>query len=148
MHRDSLGWDACTEGWENRCEVGRVRSHPLDSLSKTYKRAVIKGFLEAAVWAESPEDEPTNAEDFSDFDIRWAARQCLRFLEAARAYLDEDDDPEQIGHDLWLTQAGHGAGFWDGDYQPEERGKRLTEITYSILRDHTILVECGIPSFY
>ena len=21
-----------------------------------------------------------------------------------------------FGHNLWLTQNGHGAGFWDGDY--------------------------------
>lgn len=30
------------------------------------------------------------------------------------------------GHDFWLTRAGHGAGFWDGDL-PEELGERLTQ---------------------
>lgn len=24
---------------------------------------------------------------------------------------------EQLGHDLWLTCNGHGAGFWDGDWE-------------------------------
>lgn len=30
------------------------------------------------------------------------------------------------GHDFWLTRAGHGAGFWDGDL-PTDLGERLTE---------------------
>jgi hypothetical protein len=32
----------------------------------------------------------------------------------------------QAGHDLYLTQAGHGAGFWDGGWPAY--GDRLTEI--------------------
>ena len=24
--------------------------------------------------------------------------------------------PAQAGHDFWLTRNGHGAGFWDGDW--------------------------------
>jgi hypothetical protein len=30
-------------------------------------------------------------------------------------------------HDFWLTRNGHGAGFWDGDYE-EELGEKLTAI--------------------
>jgi hypothetical protein len=26
------------------------------------------------------------------------------------------DDPSRAGHDFWLTRNGHGAGFWDGDW--------------------------------
>jgi len=41
----------------------------------------------------------------------------------------EGEGPElahynRIGHDLWLTAAYHGAGFWDGDWQ---HGDLLTE---------------------
>jgi hypothetical protein len=25
-------------------------------------------------------------------------------------------DESDVGHDLWLTRRGHGAGFWDGDW--------------------------------
>lgn len=35
---------------------------------------------------------------------------------------------EDIGHDFWLTRCGHGAGFWDGDYE-EEDGEALTKIS-------------------
>ena len=31
-----------------------------------------------------------------------------------------------IGHDLWLTRNGHGAGFWDGDY-PDDIEDTLTK---------------------
>jgi hypothetical protein len=33
---------------------------------------------------------------------------------------------EQIGHDLWLTRNGHGAGFWDRNLG--EIGNKLTKI--------------------
>jgi len=32
---------------------------------------------------------------------------------------------EMAGHDFWLTREGHGAGFWDGDWD-DAVGKRLT----------------------
>ena len=35
---------------------------------------------------------------------------------------------ESVGHDFWLTRNGHGAGFWDGDYE-KEIGIKLTELS-------------------
>ena len=32
----------------------------------------------------------------------------------------------EFGHDLWLTSAGHGAGFWDGDWDMD--GDALTKL--------------------
>lgn len=40
-----------------------------------------------------------------------------------------DDINDVIDHDLWLTIHGHGAGFWDGDY---ENGDKLTELVKSL----------------
>ena len=44
----------------------------------------------------------------------------------------ESGEYANIGHDLWLTSQGHGAGFWDRDIDTELE-KQLTEIsqTYS-----------------
>ena len=42
-------------------------------------------------------------------------------------------DAEQIGHDLWLTAGGHGAGFWDRGYG--ERGTVLTDYARGHGRD-------------
>ena len=33
-------------------------------------------------------------------------------------------------HDFWLTRNGHGAGFWDGDYD-DEVGTELTKIAHT-----------------
>ncbi len=38
---------------------------------------------------------------------------------------NEEQDLSQIAHDFVLTCNGHGAGFWDGDYN---EGDKLTEL--------------------
>jgi hypothetical protein len=36
------------------------------------------------------------------------------------------DEWGRAGHDFWLTRAGHGAGFWDGDW-PEPMAEHLSD---------------------
>lgn len=103
-------------------------------MKKTFKRALIGGFLEAADFFDS--EEGVENEGFGPGVERQAAKLCLRFLSAASDVLTEDDDPRQAGIDFWLTQAGHGAGFWDGDWG--DRGDRLTELAKSVCRDLTV----------
>jgi len=43
---------------------------------------------------------------------------------------NETHDDESIAHDFWLTRNGHGAGFWDGDYN-DDIGERLTQLAES-----------------
>ena len=40
-------------------------------------------------------------------------------------------DNSRIAHDFWLTRQGHGAGFWDGDYQDDTDnvGDALSELS-------------------
>ena len=55
---------------------------------------------------------------------------CI-YLRSARAALEdvfEELSPDKVGHDLWLTRNGHGAGFWDGDYA-DDVGEALTKIS-------------------
>jgi hypothetical protein len=54
---------------------------------------------------------------------------CGQFQITNRELLDwaeirDGRSPHRQGHDFWLTRAGHGAGYWDGDYP--ETGARLT----------------------
>ncbi len=72
-------------------------------------------------------------DDFSEESLREAEEEC-------RAWFDELDntnlydrarkfvDDSHIAHDFWLTRNGHGAGYWDGDYDgdDDEVGKELT----------------------
>lgn len=98
-------------------------------------------YLECAVWSSTaldPEDwdkandggdvEELPIEEFglSADDIDDASRAKLR--EDALAFWDNNEEchsnPSQAGQDFWLTRNGHGAGFWDGDW---EHGDELTE---------------------
>ncbi len=89
--------------------------------------------LTTILWSETDiEGEPLNGKSAPD-DIDGPSRVMLRqlcsdFIIKAGDLLDglNDEQLEQVGHDLWLTIAEHGAGFWDGDWP--EIGDELTHI--------------------
>ena len=74
--------------------------------------------------------------DCPDATFEAAADICRRFL-AVDGVADWLADwlycvPDNIGSDLYLTVAGHGAGFWDGDWEPH--GEALTGAAQSVAR--------------
>jgi hypothetical protein len=82
-----------------------------------------------------PLDDYFDVQDFTDKAVTEAEEDCDDFfdhlecaglLEIARHFADDD----RIAHDFWLTRNGHGAGFWDGDYDDAEyrAGRTLTGI--------------------
>lgn len=107
----------------------------------------------AAFWATALQDAQLTENDFAceekrephqfdgepnaDYADKYKTA-CAAICEAAEpvlATLDLDTYPrrqgedslsEAFGSDLYLTAAGHGAGFWDGDWGPV--GDNLTEI--------------------
>lgn len=86
---------------------------------------ILEAYLEAALWTEEEEIGPASISDISDESKEKANQDVLEFMSKAGSLLD-GIDPEQVGHDLWLTRNGHGAGFWDrglGDV-----GESLSEI--------------------
>ena len=98
-----------------------------------------KHYLIAALWADCPEGthpRPTK-------QAKEQAREtCAKFIGLIDSLIPEILDcpdywshpdcggkPEAaIGHDLYLTSAGHGAGFWDRRALPDELGDKLTAI--------------------
>lgn len=107
---------------------------------------IVDGYLECAQWAEDPDEGPEWAEAEWGYGQRSKARMiAMAFLYAAREPgngLDIWADEfgwERIGHDLWLTTRGHGAGFWDRHYEVDRDrrdeflviGDNLTEICKS-----------------
>lgn len=92
-------------------------------INKSELETVTRHFLAAAVWADAPE----NTRPRITRQAKAAARAfCEAFIEEnLKLFLttmQADDygwhngrrDPAaQFGHDLYLTQAGQGAGFWD-----------------------------------
>jgi len=98
-----------------------------------------QAYLIAALWSSVISDDATEHPNkdgdpfdahFSTDDITAEALETLRahafsFWSRMWFYIDHekgkpgfsgDHNATQAGHDFWLTQNGHGAGFWDGDW--------------------------------
>jgi len=97
-------------------------------------------YLECALWSthdSTPDDdyldENYDFEDIAPECLAKMADDCRQFQAAygdvwRGAHLRQVQwtDDEMAEHDFWLTRNGHGAGFWDRDWQ-EEVGDVLTE---------------------
>jgi len=96
-----------------------------------YLDEMTAAYLECAKWAEEPDEQPARARwqysTFTQAAKKQARLDCMKFLRSVAASTIEtieDCDPSQVGHDLWLSRNGHGAGFFDGNrdqYAPEHR---------------------------
>lgn len=102
---------------------------------------MLQAYLAAALWSstdgDKPLDEDYDIDDFSAEAIKEATKDVNDFRSKAADLLDslsliKDGEGSDIGHDFWLTRNGHGAGFWDGDYEDRDGnniGEALTEIS-------------------
>ena len=102
----------------------------------------INGYMECAVWSSTDDNgEPLDKKGFSLTNKAKAAmkKDCKAFLKRAKPFLVDENRRftlrdfslfELAGHDFWLTRNGHGAGFWDGDWE-DSAGVSLTEIAKS-----------------
>lgn len=90
-------------------------------------------YIEAALWSSNDESDEQGGEpldaNYGVDDI--APKTLARILNDCEAFQQDHADDigsglERAGHDFWLTRNGHGAGFWDGDWE-DEIGQRLTE---------------------
>ena len=98
-------------------------------LNEGVSNKALASYLNTALWSSSGEGE----EDLdANYDISDIAKECKEkakkdleaFYKKAEKYLEGVDEGDWA-HDFWLTRNGHGAGFWDGDY---EHGDALTAI--------------------
>lgn len=115
----------------------------------SYNEKFIAGFLRAAIFAENdqsneqggePIDRNYAVDDFDPQDRVLLEKECLDFIAANKQDL-EGIDPEQAGHDFWLTRNGHGTGFWDRGLG--EQGERLTKACDQ-LDEITLSVDNGV----
>jgi len=72
---------------------------------------ILKHYLIAVLWTN--EMDENSIDDFDKDSTEMATVIIHKFLKEASPLLTEEWSDEQIGHDLWLTRGGHGAGFWD-----------------------------------
>jgi hypothetical protein len=99
-----------------------------------------KAYIEAALWSST--DDAGNPLDNGKHELAEETRakmaaDCAQFQTEQAEWLAEDyrtaarashgcTVEESAGHDFWLTRCGHGAGFWDGDWE-EPAATKLTE---------------------
>ncbi len=96
---------------------------------------MIDSFIAAAMFTTDPDlgsGEYAAHTDGVQPDFRvMAVKMVLDFETAFEADIEElcQEDLEHIGRDIWYTSAGHGIGFWDGDWDhlPNNFAKRATE---------------------
>lgn len=96
-------------------------------------------YLETALWAshnlndeddntESLESQNYSIDDFDSNSRSKLEKDCESFFHFNFEIIK--DDLERAGHDFFLTQNRHGAGFWDGDW-PKEIGDKLTKESHN-----------------
>ena len=98
-------------------------------------------YLVAALWSSTitegeeenpgpregdPFDKHFSPDDFTPEALEILRAHALSFWSRMWFYIDHEEAPPnshtpprnvtQAGHDFWLTQNGHGSGFWDGDW--------------------------------
>ena len=101
----------------------------------------LDGYLECALWSSCDPYTGRRLDELgagavADETFDDMACDVWRFLATCWGDVWEDFEidlsgiePEQLGHDLWLTRNRHGAGFWDRGLG--EIGDKLTELAHS-----------------
>jgi hypothetical protein len=110
-------------------------NYDLDDFKNAYTACLL--------WAELDANEEAllNSHDKSDLAAETQERihaDCIAFIARAGHLLTTDNyvggaactPYERAGHDFWLTRNGHGAGFWDGDWD-KAAGQELTDIAHN-----------------
>ena len=97
-----------------------MSSRNLDEFTRSY--------VETALWSSSDDNDKSldkyGITAISDETINKMIKDCEKFQ--SENCEDISCDLSRAGHDFWLTRNGHGAGFWDGDWD-DEIGKKLTK---------------------
>ena len=94
-------------------------------------------YIITALWSSTdfdgdPLDWKYSIEDLAPRTIETMTEDCRNFQDdnedlLDRAYESTGRDSSLAGHEFWLTRNGHGAGFWDGNW--DDFGDELTKIS-------------------
>lgn len=115
--------------------------------TKDYSLAVLNGYITCALWVTF--DEAENEDAIHSDSMDKAKIDIETFLNLAP---DNNIEPQQLGHDLFLTRNRHGAGFWDrylDEKEPKLRiiakdlGNKLTDIAES-MGEVDVFIENGV----
>jgi hypothetical protein len=97
-------------------------------INDEYRAQFLAAYMACAEWSSTHTENQDGCDSvpIDSLNLSWdekseaqAKQYCNDFIDANKADLILADEkrkgarPDSNGHDLWLTAAGHGAGFWD-----------------------------------
>lgn len=112
--------DIVTEGYSN--------STVHDLNVEEFIHGYVEALLATSDEGDSPMSKHFSVDDLSPDAVDRIQADCRSFLHMAGPYLTPEKYvgasvgslEAHAGHDFWLTRCGHGAGFWDGDWEGED----------------------------
>lgn len=120
----------------------------------TPSEQLYQSFLGTMLWASiddegEPLDDNFNLDDIDQISATMIKTLCDEFIAKAGDTALLEKGYQMAGHDFYLTIAGHGAGFWDGDWPIN--GDTLTALCeewvndiYTYVNDGLVYVEVAI----
>lgn len=111
---------------------------------KGYGVDVIAAYFQCAYWTEEETVGCAPLSQEADID---GLTDVMDFLEKANKLVDlQSYRADLMGHDIWLTRNGHGAGFWDGDW-PEPDATTLDNLAKELGQADLYLGDDGFLYF-
>jgi len=80
---------------------------------------ILNSYIETAIWAEESDENDLQGKTINDVDKESVANskiEIYNFIKKAQQEASDElstYDSETLGHNLWLSRNGHGAGFFD-----------------------------------
>jgi hypothetical protein len=80
---------------------------------------IVYSYLETALWSTEEEENGLQGKSIADVDkmsVQGAKKDVIDFLRQAETQAPDElqsYDAKALGHNLWLSRNGHGAGFFD-----------------------------------
>lgn len=105
---------------------------PEGDAPESVQDAIVSDFKDAYVTAalalstddnDAPLDDTYSSSDLPAETLEKMYNDCNEFVRKYGNIIAQE--PRKAGQDFWLTRNGHGAGFWDGDW--EKDGELLTQ---------------------
>lgn len=113
-------------------------------------RDMVSGYLEAALFTSTPEDDPEGVwDDITIYTL--SVEDLIAVRDMIDKFYDEyldiitsaESSYTQIGHDIWYTRNGHGVGFWDRGHTKDVEEK-LTASAEALGEAHICVGDDGL----
>ena len=102
---------------------------------------ILAHYIAAVVFTEAADDIDFELNRFSPAALEKSKADVNKFVADAGDLLTDDWSDDQVGHDIWLTRNGHGAGFWDRQLP---NGDELSDIARAMGERSAVLGDDGM----